>query len=459
MPSFSGQFQISGGRSGPCGLSFDKDALQIVSGGGPALACDLGDIDVFAPGDYLLDLTFFTGQQLRLHEFGKAFDNLVHDLLEAYRARLVQCLLLDDLEEVSRFTGTAGYQSAARSFCGPSEIRLYKSNVAFLPTSATGLQWRLADVDSVRFDAATYATVLQSRDEQITVTKLAKRTDEFRERVEAAMQAVGEASAHVLHGLFPFVAPDRFANLAAAMKEGHAASLATLKAIDPKTPQAIVSTVVDAKLRPYFNHLAKLAGEAGTFAGFKMIRAEDTGESGEAADEAAAGEAAAAQSTPGTEPAADGAPDSSDPAAVGGEPAREDVEEQGEAGEQPVLHWFFFRIAPPAAKEPVLAWEATSRAGRATYLFRESALTAGSHATVSPDAVAERLARGLALVNFRREPVYLPDDSLQMQPKFRRYAIASRRLPDLASLRRAFIGRAIHTTPDTWRRQLDALLA
>jgi hypothetical protein len=34
-------------------------------------------------------------------------------------------------------------------------------------------------------------------------------------------------------------------------------------------------------------------------------------------------------------------------------------------------------------------------------------------------------------VNFRREPVYLPDESLEQEPRFRRYAIGCRKLADL----------------------------
>jgi hypothetical protein len=450
--AFSGKFQLTGGRAsqaGACALSFDKDTLQLVSGGTPVLACDLGDIDVLTPGDYVLDLALYTGQELRLQQFGKAFDNLVHDLLEAYRARLVKCLLLDDLEEVSRFTGTVEYRSPARSFSGPSEIRLYQSNLAVLLLNATGFQWRLVDIDAVQFDAGAYATVLRSRDEMVKVTKLAKRTDEFRQRVEAAIQQVGERSAKVLHELFPFVAPDRFAELAGAMKEGHPASLGRLKTIDSRTCEAIVSNVIDAKLRPYFEALAKLAGDGGTFAGFKIIRPEDAAESGETAEDGAEANAAAAS---GDQLAADVAAGNGEDAGGG------ETDDQEESEEQPILHWFFFRITPPAAKEPVLAWEATSRQGRATYVFRESALMAGGGAFGSPDAAADRLARGLALVNFRREPIYLADDALQLQPKFRRYAIASRRLPELADLRRAFAGRAIHTSLDAWRKQMDSLL-
>jgi hypothetical protein len=75
------------------------------------------------------------------------------------------------------------------------------------------------------------------------------------------------------------------------------------------------------------------------------------------------------------------------------------------------------------------------------------------------DAAVHRLNRGIALLNFRREPIYLPDDSLELQPRFRRYAIAARKIPVLRELRNQFLGRAIHTTPEAWRKQLQALLA
>jgi hypothetical protein len=69
------------------------------------------------------------------------------------------------------------------------------------------------------------------------------------------------------------------------------------------------------------------------------------------------------------------------------------------------------------------------------------------------------LTRGLALVNFRREPVYLPDDSLDRQQRYHRYAIGCRKLPDLRSLRAAFVGRAIHTTMEAWQAQVDGVFS
>jgi hypothetical protein len=62
-------------------------------------------------------------------------------------------------------------------------------------------------------------------------------------------------------------------------------------------------------------------------------------------------------------------------------------------------------------------------------------------------------------LNFRREPIYLPDESLEIQPRFRRYAIACRKSPDLVRLRASFLGRAIHTTPEAWQKQFESYLA
>ena len=108
MPTFSGKVQYlnsdgSALQAGPCRVSFEAETLTLTPASGAPLALDFGDIDIFLPGEYELTLTLYTGNKILLHQFGKTFQDLCHDLLEAYRKRLLQCLLLEDLEEITRF--------------------------------------------------------------------------------------------------------------------------------------------------------------------------------------------------------------------------------------------------------------------------------------------------------------------------------------------------------------------
>jgi hypothetical protein len=461
MPTFSGKFQYldpSGSvlQAGPCRVSFEAETLTLTPASGAPLALDFGDVDVFLPGEYELTLTLYTGRRILLNQFGKTFQNLSHDLVEAYRQRLLECLLLEDLEEITRFDGLVRLESPERTFSSPAEIRLYKSNLAVLPTQATGLQWRLADIEALTFDESTYAVTAESAGERLVISKLAKRTEEFRERLTQACEDITEQSARTVHDLFPFLSPDQFQQAATLMKEGRAASLARLRAIHPQVEQALSTNVVDATLKPYFQALLAHVPAGDYYAGFKLLRKDqDQAETEQEEKPPEAGEGAAE------------APDA-DAEATAETPAEPEPEPSAEEKATPILHWFFLPLAAkPGAKLPgnLVAWEATSRSGRATYFFRlvppeqAAQFEDPSKSPALIEAAIRQLNRAIVLLNFRREPIYLPDDSLQIQPRFHRYAIACRKLPELVRLRSSFLGRAIHTTPQAWQKQFEAYLA
>jgi len=458
MPSFAGHFQYLKAdgvalQFAPCRVSFEAESLTLTPASGPPLAFDLGDVDLFAPGDYEITLTLYTGKRVVLSRFAKSFDNLRHDLLEAYRQRLLQCLLLEDLEEIARFDGFARLDSIgspAPTWASPAEFRLFQSNLAVLPIAATGFQWRLADIDALSFDEANYAVILESVGRRLTVTKLAKRTGEFKERLENAISELSENSAKTLHGLFPFLTPDQFRVVAKLMKEGRAVRLAQLKSIHARTEQALVANVVDAKLKPYFDALTSQSRAGEVYTGFKLLR-KDESEEKEAEQESVSPGAGA------------GAPQET-------LQAPPEIEEEGPAGaeaaKQPILHWFFFPLATKTAPHAstLVAWEATTKSGRATYFFR-LAPPGETHALADPatrsaamESGIRDLNRAIVMLNFRREPIYLPDDQLEIQPSFHRYAIACRKIPELRRLRASFLGRAIHTSPQAWEKQLDGFL-
>jgi hypothetical protein len=374
MPAYSGKFQYEG-QSGACEVSFDAERFVLTPAAGVPVAVDLGDIDRFAPADWDLTLTLYTGRTVALRQFGSTFGRMVEELLAAWRDRTVQCLLLEDLEEIDRFDGIANGSRA--------EIRLYGSNLAVLPLGADPVQMRLADLDSVSFDEATYTVGLDATSGRVALSKLAKRTDEFRGKLAEALDVLRKRTASVLHGRFAFLDPDRLRQLMVTMPEGRSAEMASLAAIDARLPEALIQMAVDEDLKPYFDELRGRSGGS-WHAGFKFVRPEED-----------------------------------------------------QSAEEELFFWFFL----PLEGKDVVAWEATTGTGRATYFFRDQ-------------ATVEQITRGLGLINFRREPVYLPEESLAQQPRYRRYAIGARKLPDLRVLRGAFLGRAIHSSLEEWVEQV-----
>ncbi|HXK05246.1 MAG TPA: hypothetical protein VMS37_22780 [Verrucomicrobiae bacterium] len=400
MPAYSGKFQYTGENGailnqGPCQVTFDAETCVVTPAGGTPLAFDLGDVDRTVPAEWDLQLVLYTGRIVTLKQFGAAFSDMARELLAAWRDRTVRCLLLEDLEEAGRYQGMANG--------GPAEIRIFKSNIAILPQAATPIQWRLAEVDTIRFDDAAYNIILTRGDERLVLSKLAKKTDEVFGKLTGVLTALREHAATVLHGVFPFLNADQLARLLQIMPEGRSAGQLSLDAIHPKLSQALVARAVDERLKPYFDDLRSRAVSEPLMAGFKFIRPNEE-------EEASEGES----------------------------------ETETEAPAEPLFFWFWVPLPGNLA-----AWESTSGSGRATYFFRTEPPFAGSVAG---------LTRGLALVNFRREPVYLSDDSLDQQQRYHRYAIGARKLPELRRLRSAYVGRAIHSSFETWQEQVTNVI-
>ena len=447
MPDFSGKFQYlnAGGsvqQQGACRVQFDDETFTLTPESGAPMVFDLGDLNAVVAADWELGLPLYTGSSIVLRQFGKSFETLSHDLLESYRKRAIQCLLLEDLEELQRFPANFELtQAGSASRSGPAELRLFKSNLAVLPSSSQSFQWRLSDVDTVNFDSDNYEVVLQAGEDRLKITKLAKRTEEFVANLREAMGALAAQSAEALHAIFPFLNPDQLQATAGLLREGQSASVAKLAAINPKISTALAANAVDKALKPFYDDLLAQTASGALYAGFKMIRPEDKEQDSD-------------------DQSQDTASSDSDDAGSNAPDADEDSPE--------VLYWFFFPIAGKSGgNEPgnVVAWEASSRGGRATYFFRllDPAKAAELKDPAKAPAVLEagirRLNRVLGMLNFRRRPIYLSDDDLDMNPKYHRYAIAARQIPELREVRASFLGRAIHSSHEAWQKQVEVILS
>jgi len=113
----------------------------------------------------------------------------------------------------------------------------------------------------------------------------------------------------------------------------------------------------------------------------------------------------------------------------------------------------------------VEATEATGEEspGKATYFFRMISrrdfptLKIPDQLDSEVDRLIKTINRCMLDINFRREPIYLPDERLD-EPDYVKYRIAVQRIPSLQLLRNLYIGRVIHASPEQWKNDVTELL-
>jgi hypothetical protein len=132
--------------------------------------------------------------------------------------------------------------------------------------------------------------------------------------------------------------------------------------------------------------------------------------------------------------------------------------------------WFLMPIYNIGEKEigNAVAMEATEAtgeesSGKATYFYKiVSRKDYPNYRSLEEldketDKFIKKINRCMLDINFRREPIYLPDERLD-EPTYFKYKIAIQRIPSLKLLRNLYIGRVIHASPDQWKSDVIDLL-
>jgi hypothetical protein len=129
--------------------------------------------------------------------------------------------------------------------------------------------------------------------------------------------------------------------------------------------------------------------------------------------------------------------------------------------------WFLVPIFDSDSAQPgnAIAMEATTGdgSGKATYFFRitDPNMYLNLHTMEELQAVVDktlnRINRHLITVNFRREPIYLTNEQLN-SITYVSYQRAILKIPSLQELRRLFIGRVMHHSPEQWKEAVMQLL-
>jgi hypothetical protein len=391
----------------------EADRFSVAGAGSAPVSAAYRDVLTLQVAEYAVTVSLSSGETLTLSKLGYLFE----DFARTFVARRNEQILSDMLGAESLLDGGARSQftmwrDGVEAGSGPCEVRVYETGLVVLPDDADVARFPLSEVEKTW--TQDYAlNVMVRGGTQLMFSRLGSRLDPLAKSLSQAADALSLKVQALLAEVAPGVDSLTLRRAADIMREGRAARRADIEAIAPALWEGLEARLSNAGAAETYAYLKGIADTSRIAVGLKRgLMGDRTGEYVWFL-----------------------APVFS---ADSKKPGNAIVMEAYSLGEEPKAYaTYVFRLAP-----------------RADYArgMSEAQLAAAA------DSAIETVNRCMIETNFRREPIYLPDDKL-LDPRYLRYWFAVRRLPGLRWLREHFVGRAIHSSPEEWQAAVESLLA
>ena len=400
--------------SGECKGTINKEYLTVYPKFGSILPFHLREINQIQAQDYRITLPIISNEKLILFDLGQSYEDFARILADLRNEVIIKDLLMNetlrkpDIEmEFSSYDekGNEKQKDAGR-------IRLYETGLVITPQKGEVLRIPYSDITSVSND--TYSIKIDTElGDQFLLQKMSSEFDGFLKEFTDAYNDLQTKAASSIKELFPAIDSVSLRKTTALMREGKAAKRTDMEAINPKLWQQLEKRIATAKLNESYDFLKQLGRQERIAIGFKRgLMGDLTGE----------------------------------------------------------YIWFLVPIYGSIEKGygnaiAMEAAEPTSEesSGKATYFFKivnrqdYPKLKILEELDTETDKLLKRINRCMLDINFRREPIYLPDERLE-EADYVKYKIASQRIPSLQLLRRLYIGRIVHSSHEQWKNDTMELL-
>ena len=324
---------------------------------------------------------------------------------------ILKDLLMNETIHKSGVVADLGYINADKSekALGQCELRIYETGAVII--SADGNFIRIPYNELTRIHIDSYKLILDTDYcDSYVFSKMGKELDVCFKMLNDLIKALSVKTQLSLQELLPVFDSSVIRKIAVLMKDGRAASHMNIDAISPGIWTELEKKLDTFGVKEEYDYLASLAQPERICIGMKRgLMGDLTGE----------------------------------------------------------YIWFLVPIFSVDNTQPgnAVAMEATAveGSGKATYFFKitDPGIYKNFKNQEELQAVVDKslkqINRDLITVNFRREPIYLTDDQLN-STTYVAYRRAVSKVPALQELRRLFIGRVIHNSPEQWKEAVTQLL-
>jgi hypothetical protein len=396
---------------GQAQLLLDEKSFGLKPFGQPARYIPLRDIYEMQVGDYTVNLVLSTEEKLVLRHLGRDYENFQRELAERRRDLTLSDLLMEESLLMEGMHASYRYLNAggAEKHAGKCELRLYRTAMIMVPELNLPVRLPYSDIANVLHEA--YRLDLRTeRDEEFVFEQLGRDIDPLHRGLLEQIHALELAAQALVKQMMPSADLSAIPRLAALLKEGRAAKRSDIETLGASLWSELEQHFLASDAADEYTYLKSLGQTQDICIGIKCgLRAEDS-----------------------------------------------------------EYMWFMVPIFSADTSKPgntvIMEALSTEGTGRATYAFRMAsrqeypALDSITELHTRMGKFIRDVNRALIAINFRREPIYLTNEML-LRPQYESYRFSIARIPELQTLRRLYIGRVIHNTPEQWKADIMDLLA
>ncbi len=388
-----------------------SETLRIEPSFGDTLSIPYRDILNLVNKDYKIHISLNSGDTLTLYDLGYRYEDFLRELSGHRNALLLKDLLVQERPRLTGIEAVFSYldMKGEEKQGGDCNLRFYETALVLVPQIGEIVRVPYSYVQNIREE--DYTLIIETEfGEQIRLSMMGAKYSQVKNTLNKLMHMLISKSQATLKQLLPNTNSMVIRKAATVMREGKAARRADIESISSDLWIELESRLSSLGVKEEYDYLKSLSHEKKISIGFKRdLMGDLTGE----------------------------------------------------------YVWFLIPIYSVDPRKPgnavVMESASPEGGGKATYFFRlvdrekyHSYENIGDLHKVY-DELLETINRCMLEINFRREPIYLPEESLN-KPRYERYRHAVNKMPSLRTLRRLFIGRVSHRSPDQWREDVMDLL-
>jgi hypothetical protein len=358
------------------------------------------EIIQISEADYKITFDLVSKEKLIISGLGYQYEDFLGQVSGFRNEMLLKDLLMKEAVKKSGIEAEFSYSGKGIEAGGNAELRLYDTALVVIPKAGDFIRIPYSGFSETK-EEDYKIVILTDSGNTLMLSKMGDQFDPFKKILSDKINELSLESQEFFKGILPNADTLLIRKAARLMQEGEAVSIKEIKALSPELSSALEKKMEDFGIKEEYDYLKSMADEEEIALGFKK------GLMG----------------------------------ALSGD-----------------YLWFLIPITKPGN---VIAMESTTEkgSGKSTYFFRLVSRKGYNGAELRKEAgtLINTINKAMIEINFRREPIYLPDEKLE-EPEYAKYRFAVEKMPALKTLRSMFIGRVSHSSPEQWKKDVGDLL-